>query len=303
MKAQPYAQVRMSRLSTAQLGLVLLVLGSMVDSTSGLFTRLLGTDGFTTASGRGFMAFAFLLVLLVLRDGWRGPIALVRIGPWGFAFVALNGIGMVMNILSLANTSVANFFMIFATAPFVAALAGRFFLGERLDLATLLAALAGFAGITVMMASGASSGGLVGDLLAVACLFCYSAIVLVVRRGGDIDMLPAIAVTVLASGLLALPFADFSAVAARDWPILAVFGAVQLAGGNLLIFAAVKRIPAAQSGLLGILNAAFAPSWVYMFLGEVPPPATLAGGAIILTAAVAHLAWSLSRPHAASVPG
>ena len=295
-------QVRMSRLSSAQLGLILLAIGSMVDSTSGLFTRLLPTDGFTTASGRGLMAFVFLLILLIARDGWRGPLALVRIGPWGLAFVGLNAIGMVLNILSLANTSVANFFIIFATAPFVAALAGRLVLGERLDGATLLAALAGFAGIAVMMASGASSGGLVGDLLAVGCLFCYSALVLVVRRNGDLDMLPAIAITVLVSGLLALPFADFSTVSIRDWSILALFGALQLAGGNLLIFAAVKRVPAAQSGLLGILNAAFAPTWVFLFLGEVPPTATLVGGAIILSAAIAHLVWTLASSRPSTTP-
>lgn len=290
----------MSRLSSSQFGLLLLLFGSMVDSTSGLFTRLLGTDGFTTASARGFMAFVFLVLLLVLRDGPGGLRRLVTLGVWGVAFVLLNAVGMVMNILSLANTSVANFFMIFATAPFVAALAARLVLGERLDLATLLAALAGFAGIAIMMASGASTGGLVGDILAVGCLFCYSAIVLVVRKNPQMDILPIIAITVLTSGLLALPFASLSMVSGHDWLLLALFGAIQLAGGNLLIFSAIRRIPAAQAGLLGILNAGFAPAWVLLFLGEVPPVPTMIGGAIILSAAVAHLIWTLTRPQPAA---
>jgi drug/metabolite transporter (DMT)-like permease len=284
----------MSRLSPSQFGLLLLVFAAMVDSTSGLFTRLLSTTGFTTASARGFMAFGFLVILLLMRDGWRGPAAILRIGAWGLAFVGLNALGMVLNILSLSNTSVANFFMIFATAPFVAAIAARFVLNERLDVPTLLAALAGFAGIAVMMASGAQSGGLLGDLLAVGCLFCYAALVLLVRRAPSLDMLPVIAVTVLMSGLLALPFADFGTISSADWVILALFGAIQLAGGNLLIFAAVRRIPAAQGGLLGILNAAFAPAWVFLALGEVPSQATLVGGAIILSAAIAHLIWTLT---------
>jgi drug/metabolite transporter (DMT)-like permease len=280
------------RLAPAQTGLLLLLLGAAVDSTSGLFTRLISADAFTIAAGRGFSAFAFLLGLLVLRDRlgfWR---SLAGVGLWGAAFVALNGLGMVLTVLSLSNTSVANFFMIFATAPFVAAIAARLVLAEPLDPATMLAAAAGFAGIAVMMFAGARSGGLVGDILALACVASYCGIILIVRRHPALDILPVSALTVLASGLMALPLADFAALAPRDGLLLVMFGAFQLALANLLVFSAASRIPAAQSGLLGILNAGFAPLWVFLFLGEVPPPATLAGGAIILSAAVAHLGWT-----------
>jgi len=294
----------MRSLTPGQSGLLLLLAGAAADSTSGLFTRLLTTDGFTTASGRGLAAFAFLFVLLAVRDG-RGTLrALAGVGVWGAVLVALNSVGMVLNILSLSLTSVANFFMIFATAPFVAALGAWLLLGERVERATLLAAIAGFIGIAVMMFAGARSGAVLGDLLALVCVFLYAAVVLVLRRCQSVDILPTITLTVLASGLLALPLADFSMVQPQDIALLAVFGALQLAIGNLLIFTAATRIPAAQSGLLGILNAGFAPFWVFLFLQEVPPPATLLGGAIILGAAIAHLVWTISasRP-AASAPG
>jgi drug/metabolite transporter (DMT)-like permease len=285
----------MSRLAPAQSGLLLLIAGAAIDSTSGIFTRLLPSDGFTTASGRGLAAFVILMLVLLLRDG-RGAIrSLFAIGFWGFAFVALNGSGMVVNILSLSLTSVANFFMIFATAPFVAALGAWALLGERPDRATLLAAFAGLAGIAVMMFAGARSGSLLGDILACVCVLLYCALVLVLRHARRIDILPTITLTVLTSGVLALPFADFSAMTPRDGWVMAAFGCFQLALGNMLIFTAVSRIPAAQGGLLGILIAGFAPLWVLAFLGEVPPPTTLAGGAIILSAAIAHLVWTLRQ--------
>lgn len=276
-------------------GVVLLVAGAAIDSTSGLFTRLIAADGFTTASGRGFFAFAALLLLLWMRGGAGGLRSLSRIGPWGAAFVLLNALGMVLSILSLKFTTVANFFMIFAIAPFAAAFAGRLVLKEKLDGPTLLAALAGFAGVAVMMVSGARSGGLAGDLLAFCCVLTYSAIVIVVRHHRNMDILPVICLTVLTSGIMAMPFADFGALSVASWAGLALFGVVQLGIGNLLIFNAVGRISAAQAGLLGILNAAFAPVWVFLFLGEVPSAAALAGGAIILGSTLAHLAWSLSR--------
>lgn len=151
-----------------------------------------------------------------------------------------------------------------------------------------------------MMFAVARSGGLLGDLLALClcCVLAYASLVLIMRHRRALDVLPTITLTVLASGLLALPFSDYSPIDLREAGILAVFGAVQLAIGNLLIFSAASRIPAAQSGLLGILNAGFAPLWVLVFLGEVPPPATLAGGAVVLGAAIAHLAWTLTRPAA-----
>lgn len=279
----------------ARSGLLILILGSAVDSTSGLITRLLGTDAFTAAAGRGLFAALALGAVLWWREGGRAPARLAAVGAAGAAFVALNSLGMVMNILSLRFTAVANFFMIFATAPFVAALAGRVFLAERLDRATLAAALAGLVGIVVMMAGGAQSGGLAGDLLACACVLTYSAGVMVVRLNPGMDMLPVLVLTVLASGLMVLPLADFAAVGGRDWALLAALGIFQLALGTVLIFAAVARIPAAQAGLLGILNAGFAPVWVFLGLGEVPPPATLAGGAIIIGAAALHLAHDLRR--------
>lgn len=281
--------------TAAQTGLLLLIAGAAVDSTSGLFTRLLTGDGFTMASGRGLAAFVILLAVLIVRDGRGALRSMAGIGVWGFAFVALNGGGMVVNILSLSLTSVANFFMIFATAPFVAALGAWALLGERPDRATLLAAVAGLIGIGVMMFAGARSGGLAGDLLACLCVLLYCALVLVLRHNRGLDILPTITLTVLTSGLLALPFADFSGIDLRGGMMLTAFGWFQLALGNMLIFTAVSRIPAAQGGLLGILIAGFAPLWVLIFLGEVPPVTTLVGGAIILSAAVAHLVWTLTR--------
>lgn len=283
-------------MKASTLGLVLLIAGAAVDSTSGLFTRLLPVDGFTTASGRGFFAFALLFTVLALRERGRVLRPILGLGVWGALFVGLNAGGMVMNILSLKFTAVANFFMIFATAPFVAAVLARVVIKEPLDAATLLASVAGFAGIAVMMLGGASAGGTIGNLLAVAVVFTYAVIVLIVRRAPDMDILPLITMTVLASGILALPLADFSPLAPRDWGLLALLGFLQLGIGNLLIFNAVARIPAAQAGLLGILIAAFAPVWVFLVLGEVPPTATLWGGAIILGSAIAHLVWTLRQP-------
>lgn len=284
----------MYKLSTAQTGLLLLTIGAVIDSSSGLFTRLISADSFTVASGRSLSAFFCLIIALAIRDRGRIWPSLTGIGKAGLAFVLLNASGMVMTILSLRHTSVANFFMISATAPFVAGLLGWLILKEKLDWATGLAAAAGFAGIAIMMTGKTTANGQIGDLLALACVLTYSAIVLL-TRGARFDILPVIALTCLASGLMPLPFADFASLSLQDASTLFLFGAVQIAIGNLFIFAAASRVPPAQSGLLGVFNAALAPLWVFFALGDVPAQASLIGGGIVLAAAIAHLAYALAR--------
>jgi drug/metabolite transporter (DMT)-like permease len=279
-------------------GLVWLMAGSAVDSTSGVLTRLTDADGFTTASARGFLAFVVLFALLAMRERGRVWPAIRGLGWWGLLFAAMNSGGMVLNVLSLKLTAVANFFMIFATAPFVAALLGWIFLKEKLDLPTFLAALAGFAGIAITV-SGGLTGVNLGDVLALVVVLSYAVNVLIVRKAPKIDVLPLICVTVLASGFIALPLAHFGGLQPKDWGALVALGFLQLGLGNILIFTAVSKITAAQAGLLGIMGAVFAPMWVLVALGEVPPTRTLIGGAVILTAAVLHFAWNLTRRTAA----
>jgi drug/metabolite transporter (DMT)-like permease len=277
-------------------GLLLLLAGSAVDSTSGLLSRLVATDAFTISAGRGIFAFMFLLAILLRQRGRRGLVAFLRPSWPGLAFALINACGMIFNMLSLTYAPVANFFMIFAAAPFAAAIAGWLVLDEKFDRATLLAASAGFVGVAIMMYAGARSGGLLGDFFALCCVFSYASLILVVRRYPQFDLLPTLCLTLLVSALVGLPFSHLETLGGRQWLGMVIFGVVQLGIGNLLIFNAVSRIPAAQGGLLGILNAAFAPLWVLAVLGVAPPAATLVGGGVVLGAAILHLAWTVTRP-------
>ena len=293
---EPERQNPVPHTATARLGLLILIAGAMVDSTSGLFSRLVSTDAMTTTFWRGIFACLVLLAIIVWRARANTWQSFRGIGLTGLGVVLFNGLGMVGNIASLKLTTVANFFMIFAIAPFVAALLARIIIKERVDLATLLAAAAGLAGVVIMMAGSAGTGHLAGDLIALGVVFVYSITVLIMKRATSLEILPVLCLTMLVSGLAGAPFASPLQTGPGDLAMLALFGATQLALGNILIYSAVKRIPAAQSGLLGVLDAAFAPLWVLVFLGEVPPPATLLGGGIVMATALAHLIWTLTRP-------
>lgn len=277
------------------LGLALILMAAAVDSLSGLFTRLVAADTWSMIFWRGIFAAVFVLGCMMVRYRWQAFGKFLAIGSTGVILIALNAAGMVAGLQSMRHTAIANFFMIFATAPFAAAILARGVIGERLDLPTLVAGALGFFGVFVMMIGSAESGKLTGDLLACAVVLSYSLLVLTIRRRNVREFEAVIVLTVLAGSLIALPFAEPFAIPSSDVPLLLLFGVIQLGLGNILIFSAARMIPAAQSGLLGVLNCALAPFWVWLALGDIPPAATIVGGSVVMAAAVGHLAWQIGR--------
>ena len=72
-------------------------------------------------------------------------------------------------------------------------------------------------------------------------------------------------------------------------------GCVQLGTGCLLATAASRTLSATELGLLALLEPILGPLWVWALLGEHPGPATLAGGALVLSAVVANQALAAWR--------
>ena len=66
-------------------------------------------------------------------------------------------------------------------------------------------------------------------------------------------------------------------------PYLGVF---QVGVGCTLLVLGARYVPAAQIGLLALVEPVLAPIWVWMGVGEVPGLATIVGGTIIFLAIV-----------------
>ena len=63
-------------------------------------------------------------------------------------------------------------------------------------------------------------------------------------------------------------------------------GSVQLGLGSVCYTLGARHLPAAALQLLALLELVFLPLWVWLVVGEVPAPATLAGGGLVLAASV-----------------
>jgi drug/metabolite transporter (DMT)-like permease len=53
----------------------------------------------------------------------------------------------------------------------------------------------------------------------------------------------------------------------------------------------------AEASLIGVLECVLGPLWVWLAVGEQPGAFSLIGGAVILSALIAHTAADLVRPH------
>jgi drug/metabolite transporter (DMT)-like permease len=159
------------------------------------------------------------------------------------------------------------------------------FLREPFARSTMVASLAALVGVLVMMGGSLETGHILGDILALCMTVFMSAMMVAIRFGAKLDMLPSALFSSLASIVLTLPFATPSSVSGTDVTYLAVFGVSQLGLGLLFLTEGAKRIPAAQSALIGVLDIPFAIFWVWIAFSEVPPFLTVVGGAIVLLAA------------------
>ena len=56
----------------------------------------------------------------------------------------------------------------------------------------------------------------------------------------------------------------------------------------ILFTAGARLIPAAQAGLITLLEVVLGPLWVWLIYREQPDALTLAGGAVIITAVLLH---------------
>jgi drug/metabolite transporter (DMT)-like permease len=222
--------------------------------------------------------------------GWPGVIS-------GLLFAWM----MICFILALSLTTVANTLVVGSISPFVAALCGRLFLGEKVVPRTWLAMIAAIGGITMMFFDALTSGGWAGNLIALCIPLGFGANVVILRKHrAAVDMVPSVLLAGIFSMLFALPFALPLSVSTGDLALLSIMGVVQLSAGLLLMMVAVRYLASAEIGLLSILEIIFGTLSVWIVIGERPSQAALIGGGVVVAALVVNQIAGLrqSRPAA-----
>ncbi len=271
---------------------VLLVAGSALAwSFGGMIDRFIETpDTWTVVFWRSVWAAAFLSVFLLVRDGREAPKAFKAMGWPGIVVALCFMTASIAFVQAIALTSVANVILINATVPLAAALISRIFLGEIISGITWAAIAAVIAGVAIMVSDGsASSGHLVGNLLALLITLVFALATVVTRRHSGVRMTPAVIVATSLAAIVAATQISHFDVSNRDMAFLFAFGALNLGLGMALFVTGARLIPAALAALLGTLETVLGPMWVWLVHNEQVSSRTVTGGAIVLAALILYL--------------
>jgi RarD protein len=279
------ATVVLDQAAQQRRGQVYVALSAVAWSTAGLLQRQLSLDTATQLAGRAIFAAVALLAYVVVAERGRVVQAYRSVGVAGVGFALCLAVSSATFIAALNHTTVARVLFIQAVSPVLAALLARVFLGERLTRRTTLAMVIALAGVTLML--GAPGGGdPVGDALALVMALSFALALVITRHRRDVSMAPATCLSQLMLLVVFIPFASPSDVGADDAFWLALLGGTQIGLGLVLLTIGARLIPAAQVGLITLLEVVLGPLWVWLALSERPNTATLVGGAIVIAAIV-----------------
>lgn len=280
-------------------GVVLVLCGGACLSIAGILLRNLeSADGWQVLFYRACAFSVTLFAILAAR--YRGGVfaAYRAVGWHGMLVGTVLGLGSIAYVFALLYTTVANAVFIIGASPLVAALVGWLWLRERLYPSSVIAMLAAFAGIGLMLADGFVAGRWLGNAMALLVVVSFVVFLLLLRRRRDTDMLPATSFAGIVAALVAAVMASSLQVSMHDLVIAVLLGSVQFCGGFVLITLATRHVPAAEVALFSLSEAVLAPLWVWLGVNEVPSALTLSGSVVVFLAVVGYCLIGIRRERA-----
>lgn len=266
------------------LGTVLILLGGAFLSTGGVLIRFMTvTDSWTVLFYRSLGFVSLLLVVIYFRHGKNTVGAFRAVGTNGLWMALTLGCGFSCYVFGMMLTTVANVSFIISAGPLFAAIFGWFLLRERVSFATGMVIAGAVVGMGLMFADGLSGDRMTGNLVALMLPLTFGLMIVLIRRAGDMDMLPATCMAGAVSGIAGFVFSDSLSVSTADLWLLLALGVVQLGIGFMLITIGTRYIPAAEAALLSLSESILAPVLAWLIIVEVPSTLALIGGVIVLS--------------------
>jgi len=248
---------------------------------------------------RSIALATFLFCIISIRSGYRPLRAIKSAGIAG----AIGGVGLVFafagGIYAIQTTTVANAMFLFASAPFLAAVAGWLILREQVRRATWVAMLFAIVGIAIMVLNGFAAGRMAGNISALLSAAGFAVFTIALRWGRLEDMLPAVflaGIFAIVTAALAVEAGGYGFSLPQNDILIAVAMGVFQVGMGLVIYTIGSRVvPAAELALLSMTEVLLGPLWVWIVVGETASFFTLLGGAILMLAIAGNAISGLRR--------
>jgi drug/metabolite transporter (DMT)-like permease len=242
-----------------------------------------------TLAACGFLPIVMIRGLAVRRRDWPTVLVAAAVGVPMLFLIQFEG---------LARTTVSHAALMVGTAPILLGIAAALFAHERLDARRwLLLATSTIGALLIVFGTPSRADGqgptAIGDLLVVVSLFAGVGWILLCKQLMTKYRPSVITAVVMITGTILLdawvlmtsgpPPIDLSA---RVWLALAAQGVFATTAATLLWNWGVAHVPASEAGVFVNLEPALGAVLGVMILGETLGWTGVAGGALIITAAV-----------------
>ncbi len=235
-------------------------------------------------------------IVLALRHRRRFFQAFIDVGWIGVVGSLGLALGSVCYIWALFSTTIANAVFFFGALPFISGFFAWLLFDERLRRESWLIMAVAFGGIVVMVYGGLTGGRWFGNLLAAIGIIGYTVLVLALRAGRKVDMMPLLCLGGIIGGGVAFAIEGGGAISLHDAVVSLVLGVVSVSFGFMLFTLGARYVRAGELSLLSNLELILAPLWVWLWITEVPSNATLLGGAVIIGAIALQAIISIRHP-------
>lgn len=266
-------------------GMLLASAGIGVLSFDALLVRLADADASVIAFYRGlFMGVIMLFVWLI--KGEKDVIPRAKKELFIILTIALiSGIGTSLFVFSVKYTVAANTVVFLATSSFFGAVFSYLILKEKIKKATAVAIGVSFLGVVIIFGNSFSIGGnLLGDFLGILLAVFMGLQLTLLRKFTHFSHYFIISV----SGFFLMFIMYFIAddvfdISSKSLFWLFLMGLMQVVA-MFLIYGSTKFISSAEIGVFSTIETTFAPVWLWLFIGEIPPSLTLIGGVFVISA-------------------
>lgn len=265
--------------------------GGTFMSFVGLIMRLIGTeDGFQILFWRS-IALSLMVMLVGCLRRRIGPAAfLARLDRHDLAMGAALSLAFTAYVFAMLWTTVASVLFILTATPFMAAVIGWAWLGERPRAVTWIAMAAAGIGVALMIGDGIALGRSAGNIAALVSGGFFALMLILARHSRKETVLGGTFLggvfTIALGGAAAIWTGAGLIVTGSDLGLILVMGAFTIGLGIALVTVGTPYVPAAEVSLLVLIESVLGPVWVWLFVGEAMRAQEMLGGAIVLASVV-----------------
>jgi drug/metabolite transporter (DMT)-like permease len=276
-------------------GCLLILSAAVLWSLAGVFIKFLEVPPLTIVFYRSF--FACLIFTPFVRSALRPLSAPVVLSMLAYttaitAFVSANKL-----------TTAANAIVLQYTAPMFVFLFAWLVLHQKISRLNGIALAAGMLGVSVISFDSVGEPEMAGVLLAFLSGVLFAVYMINLPRTQNVDPVYLTWINNAACSLLLLMVVRSElALASDQLVILAVMGGLQLGLPYFLFSKGLESVSLQEASLIALIEPVLNPVWVAFIIGEVPSPATLSGGGLIVAGLALRYLWPLLAKDVEAAP-